>query len=62
MVTYNEWTEAVHTAYKQMGGTYTEGTAPDLTEQAAAFWEANKEQLLELAFAAAVEVAKQALA
>jgi len=45
-----------------MGGTYTEGTAPDLTEQAAQFWQENKEELIELAFAAAVEVAKRALA
>lgn len=62
MVTYNEWTTAVHTAYKERGGTYTGDTAAELTTVAAQFWQENKEQLLDLAFAAAVEVAKRALA
>jgi len=61
MVTYSEWTEAVHTAYKEQGGQYNEGTAAELTSLAADFWNQNKEQLLELAFRSAIEVAKRAL-
>jgi len=61
MVDYSQWTEAVHTAYKQMGGSYDEGTATELTSLAAEFWNENKEQILELAFEAAVRLARSAL-
>lgn len=61
MVTYSEWTEAVHTAFKELGGSYEEGTTPEITQLAAQFWEENKEELLSLAFDAAVRVAKRAL-
>jgi len=61
MVEYSEWIKAVHTAYKRQGGTYDEDTAADLVEVAAQFWQENKEQLIELAFDAAVRVAIEAL-
>lgn len=62
MVTYTEWTKAVHTAYQQMGGTYEDETIVQrLTELAAEFWNENKEELIEIAFDAAVKLARRVL-
>lgn len=61
MVTYNQWTEAVHTAYKQMGGSYGGDTATELTSLAAEFWQENKDQLVDIDFPTAVDLAKRAL-
>lgn len=62
MVSYAQWNKAVHTAYKQQGGSYLdETTVQQVTQMAAEFWQENKEELLELAFDAAVELAMRAL-
>lgn len=62
MVDYTEWTEAVHTAYQDLGGTYDDQSVVQrLTELAAQFWNENKQELLELAFDAAVKLAKRVL-
>jgi hypothetical protein len=61
MVNYEQWISAVHTAYKQQGGTYQQDTASRLVQLAAEFWQQNKEELLGLAFDAAVRVAKRSL-
>jgi len=60
MVSYTEWTTAVHDAYKAAGGTYpTQGVVQALTRAAADFWERNKEELKGLAVDAAVTVARE---
>lgn len=61
MVEYSEWIQAVHTAYQRQGGTYQEGTAAQLVEIAAEFWQENKEELIELALDAAIRVAMRQL-
>lgn len=61
MVEYSEWVEAVHKAYQKQGGTYDGDTAARLVELAAEFWEENKEEVLELAFEAAVRLAMDKL-
>jgi hypothetical protein len=61
MVTYPEWVKATHEAYKANGGTYSEGTAAEIVEAAAAFWERNKEELKQIAYREAVRIARRAL-
>jgi len=61
MVDYSTWVEAVHEAYKAEGGTYTEGTAADLVQLAAEFWNRNKEELKAIGKREAVRIAREAL-
>lgn len=61
MVEYTEWIEAVHEAFQRQGGTYNEDTAAELVEIAGEFWQENKEELIELAFDAAIRVAMRQL-
>lgn len=61
MVEYSEWVKATHEAYQQMGGTYAEDTATKLVREAAAFWERNKEELKQIAYREAVEIARRSL-
>jgi hypothetical protein len=61
MVEYNEWVKAVHEAYKAAGGTYGSDTAADLVEEAAKFWERNKDELKTIAYREAVRIARRAL-
>lgn len=61
MVSYEEWIEAVNEAYKANGGTYQEDTAARLIEEAAAFWNRNKEELKTIAYREAVRIAERAL-
>lgn len=59
MVTYEQWVEAVNEAYKAEGGTYVEGTAAELIQLAAEFWNRNSEQLKSIAYQEAVRLAQQ---
>lgn len=61
MVSYTEWTEAVHEAYKAAGGTYPSGNSvvQALTRAAADFWNRNKDELLDLALDAVTTVARE---
>lgn len=61
MVDYSEWIEAVNEAYKSLGGTYGENTAARLIEEAAAFWQRNKEELKTIAYREAVRIAEREL-
>lgn len=45
MVTYTEFIEIGHEVYKSKGGQYEEGTAADLVEVLAGFWQRNKDEL-----------------
>lgn len=59
MVTYEQWVEAVNEAYKAQGGSYVEGTAAELIQIAAEFWQRNKEELKTIAYREAVQLAQQ---
>lgn len=61
MVSYTQWTEAVHEAYKAAGGTYPSGNSvvQALTRAAADFWNRNKDQLLDLAVDGVQTVARE---
>lgn len=61
MVTYEQWVQAVNEAYKAQGGTYAEGTAAELIQLAAEFWQRNKEELEYIAYREAVQLARQSL-
>jgi hypothetical protein len=61
MVTYEQWVEAVNEAYKAQGGTYVEGTASELIQLAAQFWQRNKEELKTIAYREAVRLAQSNL-
>lgn len=61
MVSYSEWVSAVHAAYKANGGTYSEGTAADIVQLAAEFWQRNKEELKTIGQREAERLARQRL-
>jgi hypothetical protein len=61
MVEYSEWIEAVHEAYKTEGGTYDEGTASQLVQIAAEFWQRNKEELKQIGYREAVRLARRSI-
>lgn len=61
MVSYEQWVKAVHEAYKTEGGTYAEGTASELVQLAARFWQRNKDELKEIAYREAVNLARRSL-
>lgn len=58
MLSYPEWTEAVHDAYKSNGGVYEgRGTAQELTKYASEWWESNKGQIQRMSQAEAERAA-----
>jgi len=61
MVDYSNWVKAVHEAYRAEGGTYAEGTASEIVQIAAEFWNQNKDELRDLAYREAVRLARRSL-
>jgi hypothetical protein len=63
MVSYTEWTRIGHEVYKAKGGTYTgEGSATDVTETLAEFWQQNTGRLRSASSSEARQIAEQNMA
>lgn len=56
MVSYTEFIEAGHEVYQEKGGRYQEGTAAELVQLLAEFWQRNKEQLKAIGYREAKRV------
>lgn len=48
MVTYTDVVEVMNEVHREKGGTYGEGTAVEIVQLAAEFWQRNKEELVEI--------------
>lgn len=68
MVSYTEWTRAVHTRFKDMGGDYdgnpsmsSQDVVTGITEGAARWWNAEKARIKGLTFQQAVDYADKVI-
>jgi len=59
MVEYTDWTKAVHTRFRQMGGDYegNQEIVKAITKAAARWWQENKERIKRFTFEQAVDFA-----